>query len=176
MLKNSSKKISNTYTICICSVMVAMYVVLDMFQLPLSPQLVVSFSYIPISITGWLFGVPCAMLVGGISDILSFLIRPTGAFFPGFTVTAILTGALFGIFLHGTRGKKIWLYSIVSKTLVSVLLNIGLNTLWTSMLVGKAYIVLLYERTAKNIVMLPIEIIVMALIIMLLSRHKILNK
>lgn len=173
---NSSKSLRNTRILAICSIMVAMYVVLDLFQLQLTPQLVISFSFIPIAITGWLFGMAPAMLVGGVSDILSFLVKPTGAFFPGFTLTAILTGAVFGAIMHGAKGKAIWLLSIISKTLVTVVLNIGLNTYWTSILSGKAYLVLLYGRIIKNAVMLPAEILVMALIISLLYRRRILNK
>lgn len=179
MLKNlisSAKNLRDTKVICICSIMVAMYVVLDMFQIQLAPQIVISFSFIPIAIAGWLFGIFPAMLVGGVSDIMSFLIKPTGAFFPGFTITAILTGAVFGLVMYRAKGKSIWLKSIVSKLLVTVLLNIGLNTLWTSMLTGKAYLVLLYGRIVKNAVMLPFEILLMALLIFLLSKHKVLNK
>ena len=179
MLKNlmeSAKNLRETKVICICSIMVAMYVVLDMFQIQLAPQIVISFSFIPIAVAGWMFGILPAMLVGGVSDIMSFLIKPTGAFFPGFTITAILTGAVFGLFMYKTKGKSIWLMSIVSKLVVTLALNIGLNTLWTSMLTGKAYLVLLYGRIVKNAVMLPFEIVLMALLIMLLSNHKVLHK
>ena len=175
-LSESTKSLKSTYTICVCSIMVACYVVLDMFQLQLAPQIVISFSYIPIAIAGWMFGVIPAAIVGGVSDIMSFLIKPTGAFFPGFTITAVLTGALFGLGLYKSSGKFIWINTAISKTLVTLLLNIGLNTLWTSMLTGKAYMVLLYGRIIKNAVMLVPEILILALLIMLLSRHKILNK
>ena len=179
MFKNlceSAKSLKSTYTICVCSIMVAAYVVLDMFQLQLAPQIVVSFSYIPIAIAGWMFGIVPAMIVGGVSDIMSFLIKPTGAFFPGFTITAILTGFVFGAVLYKSKGKFIWINSILSKTLITILLNIGLNTLWTSMLTGKAYMVLLYGRIIKNAFMLVPEILTLALLIVLLSKRRILNK
>lgn len=179
MLKNliiSAKNLRDTKVLCSCSIMVAMYVVLDMFQIQLAPQIVISFSFIPIAIAGWMFGILPAMLVGGVSDIMSFIIKPTGAFFPGFTVTAILTGAVFGIVMYGASGKSVWSRTIISKLLVTILLNIGLNTVWTSMLTGKAYMVLLYGRIVKNAVMLPFEIVLMALLILLMSKHRILNK
>lgn len=173
---NSAKKLKDTYVICICAVMVALYVVLDMFQLQLAPQIVISFSFVPVAVSGWLFGAVPAMMVGGASDIMSFLIKPTGAFFPGFTLTAILMGLVFGVILDGAKGKDIWIRTVVSKTVVTILLNIGLNTIWTSMLTGKAYMVLLYGRIVKNAVMLIPEIIVMALVILLLSKRGILNR
>lgn len=179
MFKNlsaSAKSLKDTRVICACSIMVAMYVVLDLFQIQLAPQIVVSFSYIPIALAGWLFGIVPAMIVGGVSDILSFIIKPTGSFFPGFTITAILTGAVFGMLLYKASGKAIWLRSAVSKIAVTVFLNIGLNTVWTAMLTGKAYLALLGGRIIKNSVMLPFEIALLALIIMLISRHKIINR
>ena len=175
-LSQSAKKLRDTRVICICSIMVAMYVALDLFQIQLAPQIVISFSFIPIAITGWLLGIVPAAVVGGISDILSFIIKPTGSFFPGFTLTAILTGVVFGLVLYGAEGKSVWGRSIISKTVVTVLLNIGLNTVWTSMLTGKAYLVLLSGRIIKNVVMLPVEVIVLAVIIILLSKHKIIYK
>ena len=175
-LVNSAKNLKSTKVLCLCSVMVAMYVVLDLFQIQLAPQIVISFSFIPIAITGWLFGIVPAAIVGGVSDLVSFLIKPTGAFFPGFTITGILSGVVFGLILYGTKKKSVWVRSILSKTAVTLFLNIGLNTYWTSILTGKAYIALLYGRIIKNVVMLPVEILVLALIILLLSRHNISNK
>ena len=175
-LVNSAKNLKSTKVLCLCSVMVAMYVVLDLFQIQLAPQIVISFSFIPIAITGWLFGIVPAAIVGGVSDLVSFLIKPTGAFFPGFTITGILSGVVFGLILYGTKKKSVWVRSILSKTAVTLFLNIGLNTYWTSILTGKAYIALLSGRIIKNVVMLPVEILVLALIILLLSRHNISNK
>ena len=175
-LSQSAKSLRDTRVVCICAIMVAMYVVLDLFQIQLAPQIVISFSFIPIAVSGWLFGIVPAMVVGGVSDILSFVIKPTGSFFPGFTVTAILTGAVFGLILYGANGKSVWIKSAVSKLAVTAILNIGLNTVWTSMLTGKAYLVLLWGRIIKNTVMLPVEIALLAVIITLLSRHKIINR
>lgn len=175
-LSQSAKKLKDTRAVCMCSIMVAMYVVLDMFQIQLAPQIVISFSFIPIAVAGWLFGMVPAMVVGGASDILSFIIKPTGSFFPGFTVTAILTGAVFGIILYGAKGKSVWIKSAISKLVVTVFLNIGLNTVWTSMLTGKAYLALLYGRIVKNTVMLPIEIILLSAVIILLSNRRITNR
>lgn len=175
-LSQSAKKLRDTRVICTCAIMVAMYVVLDLFQLQLAPQIVISFSFIPIAIAGWLYGIVPAMLVGGASDILSFIIKPTGSFFPGFTVTAILTGAVFGLIMYTASGKSIWIKCAVSKLVVTIVLNIGLNTVWTSMLTGKAYLALLFGRIVKNLVMLPVEIVLLALVIILLSRHKITNR
>ena len=43
---------------------------------------------------------------------------------------------------------------------VNCISNIGLNTLWVSITTGKAFIVLLGTRIIKEIVMVPIQIVV----------------
>lgn len=41
----------------------------------------------------------CA-IVGALGDILSFIIAPTGAYFPGFTINGFITGFIYGMFLY----------------------------------------------------------------------------
>ena len=50
-------------------------------------------AFLPIAITGSMFGPVPAMIVGMLGDVLSFIMNPTGgAYFPGFTINGILTG------------------------------------------------------------------------------------
>ena len=46
-----------------------------------------------------LFGPGVGGAVGALSDILGYAVRPTGPYFPGFTVTAALSGVIFGLLL-----------------------------------------------------------------------------
>ena len=39
-------------------------------------------------------------IVGALGDILSFIIAPTGAYFPGFTINGFITGFIYGMFLY----------------------------------------------------------------------------
>ena len=54
---------------------------------------------------------------------------------------------------------------IISKTLANVIINIFLNTLWLSILMGKGFYALLGPRITKNLIALPIEIILLWLIL-----------
>ena len=50
---------------------------------------------------------------------------------------------------------------IIAVILVTVIANIGLNTLWLSMTTGKAFMVLMASRIVKELVMIPIKVILM---------------
>lgn len=47
-----------------------------------------------------MFGPIPAAIVGALGDILSFIIAPTGAYFPGFTINGFITGFIYGMFLY----------------------------------------------------------------------------
>ena len=60
--------------------------------------------------------------------------------------------------------KKKIIRLIISVILVTCISNIGLNTLWISINTGKAFIVLLGTRIVKELIMIPIQIVVILFI------------
>ncbi len=171
LFSQSAKKLRYTSVLCTAAVLTALYVVLDLVQVPITPQSRISLTFLPMSLCGWLFGPVPAMLVGILGDTVGFLIHPTGPYFPGFGITAMFSGIIFGTLLFEKDHKKILPWVILSKTLVTVLLNILLNTFWLSILYEKAYFVYMATRIVKNIITLPLECILITLIISLLSHH-----
>lgn len=87
---------------------------------------------------------------------------PGGTYFPGFTITAFLTGFVYGFFLHNK--SKSWVRILIASSIICILLNLILNTYWLSILTGKGYIALLPARIFKNIIMIPIQVIFINLI------------
>lgn len=60
--------------------------------------------------------------------------------------------------------KQFLIRLIISVILVTCISNIGLNTIWVSITTGKAFVVLLGTRIIKEVIMLPIQIIVILFI------------
>ena len=88
-------------------------------------------------------------------DIIKYLVKPTGEFFPGFTLTAMVAGLLYGWFLYK---RPISLKRVLAAELVvSIVCNMLMSTLWLSMLYGKGFMVLLPMRAVKNLIMWPIN-------------------
>lgn len=175
--KNNSqnKNTSKTKVLCACGILSAVFVALYAIKLPLSQNLRVTFTFIPLAIAGWLFGPVPAALVGFVGDILGCMLFPMGAYFPGFTLSTMLTGLIFGVFLYKadmTSSKSIILI-ILSKFCVSILVNIVLNSLWLSMMYGSAFYAYLVSHSIKNAIAFPFECILLFLLASTLSKNSI---
>ena len=133
----------------------AISVVLGYFTLVLGDYLKIGFSTIANQFVYYLFGPVAGGLFGGALDILKYIIRPTGAFFPGFTISAMVGGVLYGCFLY-KRPISFWRV-LAAELTVSIICNMLLGTLWLSMLYGKAFMALLPMRVFKNIMMWPVN-------------------
>ena len=104
----SLRELKNVRALAAVAMLLALRIVLGMFAnatLPCFGNTVkLSASFIPIAVTGALFGPVPAALVGALGDILSFIIAPTGgAYFPGFTISGLLTGFMYGMVLYSER-------------------------------------------------------------------------
>ncbi|MBR4723870.1 MAG: folate family ECF transporter S component [Clostridia bacterium] len=170
MFKNFKiSNLKNIRVLCATALLVALYVALYTLQIPLSPQLRITFTFIPLAVCGWLFGGAAALLTGMLCDVLAFLFFPTGAYFPGFTLTTMLSGLVYGMFLYKKTGKSLFVNIIIAKIIVTVFFNIVLNSLWISILYKKAFWFYLSGRIIKNIAMLPVEILILFGVIELLT-------
>ncbi|MBQ7751804.1 MAG: folate family ECF transporter S component [Clostridia bacterium] len=173
MFKNfldSAKSIKNLRVLCATALLSAIYVAIYAVKIPLGDQLRITFTFVPVALAGWLFGIVPAVIVGALGDFLGCYIFPQGAYFWGFTVTAVLTGVIFGLCLYKKDGKKLFWYVALSKFLVSLLLNVGLNSYWATLFVPKSFFVIMWSKVLKNALMLPIEIIVLFAVIEGLKR------
>ena len=166
----SAKNIKNLKVLCASALLSALYVALYAVKIPLGEQLRITFTFVPIAIAGWLFGIFPAMLVGAVGDIIGCFLFPQGAYFWGYTVTALLTGLIFGLFLYKREGKSIIWFVIISKLLVSLLLNVGLNSYWATFFIEKSFFVIMSGKLVKNAIMLPVEILVLFAVIEGISR------
>lgn len=75
------------------------------------------------------------------------------------TRSAMLSGLIYGTLLYRrpVSIKRI----VIAEFIVKLVINCGLNTLWLSMLYGKGFIALIGPRIIKNIIMLPIDSIIL---------------
>jgi len=85
------------------------------------------------------------------------VVNPTGPFFPGFTISGFYGGLIYGMVLYK---KPLSIKRVIAaNTLVTILVNLLLNTYWLTLLYGNAYMALLPARIVKQVIMLPIEVI-----------------
>ncbi len=171
LMKASTKELNRVPTISVTGMLIAISVVLSFFNLVISNVLQISFSFLPLAAGGMLYGPVVGGIMGALSDVLGYFVRPNGPFFPGFTLNALISGALYGCFLYKkpVTLKRVILVSV----LITIIVNMLLNPLWLSMMYGNAFIVLFTGRIIKNLVMLPINTSLLYSILKLVERIKI---
>ena len=153
---------SKVHQMTLLALLTALEIVLSRFCSINTWNLKIGFGFLPVAIAAMLFGPVSAAVAGGLSDFLGAVLFPIGPYFPGFTLTAVLTGVCFGIFLY----KKTGFFKItVSVLLNEILGSLLLNSLWISILYSMPYKPLFISRlTTQVLPMIAIEIIVLWLI------------
>ena len=158
-LQSSLHELSTTKNLVLCGLMAALAIILGTFaNITVGPYIKIGFSAIPNRIVDCLFGPAVGCLFGGALDLLKFLVKPDGPFFFGFTFDAMLAGFLYGIILYKKPLK--WQRVLVAEFINKLIVNCGFNTLWISILYGKGFFVLLPARVLKNLIMLPIDTVI----------------
>ena len=156
-----SKK-NTTQRLIIMAFLIAISVVLTRFCSINTPILRIGFGFMPCAIMGIMYGPLWAGAGYAIADVLGMMIFPNGAYFPGFTLTAFLTGVVYGLFYHN---REITIKSsILPNLIVSFVLNLVLDTVWLMILMGQGFLVLLPTRIIKCVVMFAIQVVLIPLI------------
>ena len=156
-------KRSATTRLVIMAFLIALEIILTRFCSINTPILRIGFGFLPVAMMGIMYGPIWAAVGYAVGDILGMLIFPSGIFFPGFTVTAMLTGLVFGLFLHN-KEKITWKTVLPASLIIILVLNLCLDTLWLSIMFGDAFIALLPTRIFKCVVMLPIHLVLIPLV------------
>ncbi len=86
------------------------------------PALRINFASIPIMLSGIILGPAAGFITGASADIINFMIKPGGPFFPGFTLVSALSGFIPGIIYKHI--KKEINYNFLN-TLFIALLSVG---------------------------------------------------
>lgn len=167
LFKNSFLELKKTKTIVICGLLLAISLMLNTQALKIEGITIITFSFIANSIAGFLFGPVVSGILGGLTDALTHVINPKGAYFFGFTFNAILGGIFYGSLLYRKvhSSKNLVLRIVICKILISIIVNLSLGTLWYSMFSGKGFLILLPARIYKELIVIPIHCIVMYILL-----------
>lgn len=165
-----SDPVPNTKKLIVSAQLLALDVVLTRLLAINTPLMKIGLGFAAVALCAILYGPWWAALVAALGDLVGALLFPTGAFFPGFTLTAACTGFIFGLCLY-RRGKSL-LWPILAAVLNVVLVSFLLNTAMISYISGTPYATLLKARAVQLAVMLPVQIAVL----FFLSRSTVIKK
>lgn len=155
LFKSSLHEFRNIRCITLTAMLGAISIIIGTyFTFMIGNSLKIGFSYLPNEFLFYMFGPAVGAVFGAAMDILTFILKPTGPYFFGFTLSAILKGLLYGFILYKKplSLRRIFIANVLSLIFITLLLD----TYWLSVMYGKAFLIFLSERLVK-IALLPIE-------------------
>lgn len=166
----SYRELKKVRTITTVAMFVALSVILGVFTVPVGNFLKIGFSSLTTVGIGYLFGPTVGSIFGALTDVVKHMIKPTGPFFPGFTLNAVIAGFIYGSLLYkkSVSIKRI----LIAELTVSIICNMLLGTLWLNMLYGKAFMAVFPMRAVKNITMLPVNTFMAYALLKIMEQYK----
>ena len=162
--RQSAQELKQVRTLTGVAMLLAMSVVISFTaSVRVTETIKIGLGYLITALLGMLYGPFTAALAAGAGDLIKYLLKPDGAYFFGFTLTAMLGGVVYGVFFY--REKCTIPRAIASKATVSLLLNCLLNTVWVSWLYGMPVLGALGPRVIKNLMALPFEIVLLYIVL-----------
>lgn len=160
-------QLKNVRMLTLAGIIAAASIVLESFPIYLlGTSLKIYFSFLVISLGCYVYGPAVGILVGFANDTLGFLISSFGEpYFPGYLITAMLSGLIYGTLLYRQRITVLRL--VVVRLVINYGSNVLLGSVWKAMLYGKGYYYYFTTGLIKNTTMLPIEVLLMVLMFQL---------
>lgn len=152
-----SKKVSPTHRLVMMSILIASSIILSRFLSIPGWNFKIGFAFVPIVLAAILLGPIPAAIVAAVADYLGAILFPIASYFPGFTFTAFIVGAIYGVFLYKKQTMKNIVFAVITTELLG---SLCLNTLWISVLFGTPFWALLPTRLIQVLVMTAVEVIV----------------
>lgn len=164
---------SKTKKIILAGLLLAILIIFDRFVSIKTLYLQISFSFLPIALTGMLLGPKYSCAIATLGDLIGSLLWPFGEYFIGFTLVDTVIGLIFGLCLYNKvegeffTGKNLIIRLCIACSLTLWVVELPIMSLMLSLLYGNAFLVVLTGRLATKLVMFPIQIV----ILYFLSKH-----
>ena len=162
---------------------IAMNITLDLLKLRIDmPGMRIGVGFLTNASIGMLYGPVVCMMMGFCTDILGFLMNPGtggGGYFPGYTLTAMVAGVIWGLFLYRPDGApdsktlagrlSFPLRTLAARILITLICNVFLNTLWLS-LGNNAFLPMLISRLPTQLAYLPVQYLLLLVVLPFVRR------
>ena len=164
-------RLKETRILTLAAMLTAVGIILGFFKIPISQIIEIRFGSLPIAVAGMSLGPGIAAVVGALIDIGGYLVKPTGPFFPGFTISGIVSGLIFGAILYKKELHPVRI--LVALLVHTLIVGIIMNTFWLDfMYIKKGFFITLMARLPKELAMIPINYILLSIFLFALHRIK----
>ena len=175
MKKKRQENIKNsTLKVAMFGILIALQIVIAQF-LTIRPtdQIKISLSFIPVVIASRLFGALGAGLIAGIGDVLQAFLFPVGAWFPPITITTVLVGIVFGLFL---KNSNKFISILISVLITELIISLFITPIWLYMLRGTDYWLILFSRLPQIGIMIAVKLAIIPPVLKMTDRINIFKK
>lgn len=156
LFKSSAQELKSVQVLAICGVLLALRVVLGFLEVTIFTSYRISFSVLPVSLSAYMFGPVIGAIMGALGDLVTLIIKPTGAINFGILLSQALSGAIMGLFLY--KRPISFKRDIFANVVTMLVCNIGLTTSSLALAYGKTYFYFLPGRALTCLILIPFHI------------------
>lgn len=128
----------------------------------------ISITFLFVSVAAMEYGPFIGGAVAALSDIISYISKPMGAYMPLLTLTTALGGIIVGLFLYKNK-TQLWRI-VTARAIVVVFISTLIDTYIISSVYGTVFSALFVTRAIKNVIAFPIEVALMTAILKLVQK------
>ena len=158
-------EMKNPRSLVLAALILGMRVAVKPLSIHIAGDLTIGIGFIVNALGSMIYGPVMALLSGALSDTLGFLAFPDGIYFPPYMITEMAGSFVFALFLYRAELSipRLILCRFCICFFVNVLLAYPIHVWYYSAAMGRAYSIA-WIRIVKNIVMFPIEAVILAVI------------
>ena len=160
----AARELKDLRRLIFAAMMIAMCVVLSRIpSVPLFGGAKITWGFLARSVCALVCGPVLGVVFGFAEDILSFFLTGGGGypFFPGYTLTTMLGVLTYALFFYRA---KVTITRIFLAKLLTNIQNVVLGALWMAILSGKAWYVTASASALKNLIMLPVQTLLLVVL------------
>ncbi len=154
-------EVKSTRMLVLTALLIAVRVALKSLSIPVGESLYITVGFFVNAVGSMVYGPILGFLSGIVCDLLGCLLFPKGAFFFPFTLIEGLGSLFYALFFYRATLSPVRIFT--AKLTVNVVLNIVLTPLALSWMYGKSILVYLIPRIAKNLLIFPLEAVLLML-------------
>ncbi|MBQ5910383.1 MAG: folate family ECF transporter S component [Clostridia bacterium] len=148
------------FCLILTAILTAVTVVLSRFLSFNIWNMSIGFSFVGVMLCGMLLGSVWGGACGALADFIGAILFPFGPYFPGFTATAFLSGAVFGLVGKASKNKKSFIpFALLLLAAKELVCSLILNSWFIDILYGGGFLPIAVSRLPLSVATLILEFV-----------------